>query len=56
MKKFSVLWVRGPSGHVLHRERSYKKPGGRTLCGIHVGKFWFHPDTQNGRKCKRCAA
>lgn len=53
-KHLSLLWVKGPSGHVLHRKREYTKHGGRTLCGIHVGTGWVRWAT--GRKCKRCAA
>lgn len=60
-KKLSPLWVKGPSGRVLHRKREYTKGGGRTLCGIHVGKGWQTSNLLNilktvGRKCKRCAA
>lgn len=53
-RKPSLLWVKGPSGHTLHRKREYTKGGGRTLCGIHVGPGWIH--WFKGRKCKRCAA
>lgn len=56
MKKLSPLWVVSPTGHRVHRKREYTKKGGRTLCGIHVGKGWLHYDTIAGRKCKRCAA
>lgn len=61
-KKLSPLWVKGPSGRVLHRKREYTKRGGRTLCGIHVGKYWAIVGVGSGNtiehkhKCKRCAA
>lgn len=54
-KKLSPLWVRGPSSRVMHRKREYSTGGGRTLCGIHVGRSWWHELTPM-HKCKRCAA
>lgn len=54
-KKLSPLWVRGPSGRVMHRKREYTKGGGKTLCGIHVGKGWWHVLVKM-HKCRRCAA
>lgn len=58
-KKLSPIWVKSPTGRVLHHKREYTKVGGRTLCGIHVGPYWFHlpgrPDP-GMHKCKRCAA
>lgn len=50
------LWVRGPSGHRLHRKREYTKAGGKTLCGIHVGRGWWMVHLSALRRCKRCAA
>lgn len=54
-KKLSPLWVKGPDGHTVHRKREYTKRGGRTLCGIHVGRGWGAP-MGTWPKCKRCAA
>lgn len=56
MKKLSPLWVKSVHGERLHRKREYTKTGGRTLCGIHVGKGWLLALASTRRKCKRCAA
>lgn len=58
-RKLSVLWVRGPSGSVMHRKREYNRSEGLTLCGIPVGKNWWivaKAHLKRLRKCKRCAA
>jgi hypothetical protein len=59
VKRLSVLWVRGPSGHVMPHKREYTKRGGRTLCGIPVGSGWWivaKDHVKRVRRCKRCAA
>lgn len=57
MKKLSKLWVFGPRSQVIHRKREYTRPGGRTLCGRHVGPTWLPAlEPSSMHKCKRCAA
>lgn len=58
MAKLSPLWVRSPSGRVLHRKREYGAKS-KTLCGLHTGNAWVRVVSVSGNhklKCKRCAA
>lgn len=54
MTKISPLWVRSPSGKVLHRKREYGAKS-KTLCGLHVSAKWDH-SSASLHKCLRCKA